>query len=605
MSEARDGGEAATRPVIDSLLGRSSGGASKPPIPSLLATSADGRPRVNWVPRRDREGRSRDRGRDTYRRDDRDDGRRRDSYDRGGGGGDAEASWPRQPNARDNNNAAPPRPAASDRAHYLDDDIMEFPTYEEWRTLLDAYADSSQQAFSRCVKEWDERRTQLFAERHWKEEWFLLRYDATAVAEVASARRAALVARAQSLAMDTPELIPVKEVERVAVIPAVPAKAPMAAVEGALKAAGASQVFFSDVDRSAMRQDMSRACIAVFADVNGAIAAGAYLAVAFAADSDGATRVKTLEGEEADTVRLPLKPFRAPDARSLHDELRTAERIAHDAERALALAKLLDAAEGVPVGVEAFLQRAAVATATSESSLDALLWYLRRVHLYDYYAGFKAADEGEFLHETRIVFERQASSTAPPAAHVTARSVDDGVDKVLQRFAPDAVARRAEEAEKARRKMADAKAEVLAALVKEVTVKEDEEKYRCTLPPRKLFKAPHFVEKHVANMHRPLLSVEERRATRALLLEQWAADTDKPLPRLSAALQKFVEPAPRPLLGAFPLLTTAAPARYGPNARVSDWHCSAVHGARTSAPAVDGVRSRRRRLQAAQARPAW
>ena len=56
MSEARDA-EAATRPVIDSLLGRSAGGgASKPPIPSLLAaSSADGRPRVNWVPRRDRE----------------------------------------------------------------------------------------------------------------------------------------------------------------------------------------------------------------------------------------------------------------------------------------------------------------------------------------------------------------------------------------------------------------------------------------------------------------------------------------------------------------------------------------------------------------------
>ena len=124
------------------------------------------------------------------------------------------------------------------RSRYLDDDILFCPSYDEWIYSLEPDEEEpSQEQYRRYVREWNDRRIQFFIDRHWKEEWFLLRYDATLAKEIADHRHEALVARSQTTMLNTPDPIP-SETERIVFVPAIQPNIPMAAVETALKATG-------------------------------------------------------------------------------------------------------------------------------------------------------------------------------------------------------------------------------------------------------------------------------------------------------------------------------------------------------------------------------
>ena len=190
-----------------------------------------------------------------------------------------------------------------------------------------------------------------------------------------------------------------------------------------------------------------------------------------------------------------------------------------------------------------------------EILLDAALAYLRRVHRVCYYSGIRCANEGEEVEfcpgmHLRTPLDGEKEKTTDSSTF--SEKLDRDIDVMLNRAgaAVDAFRKAIEFESKTREK-------AIQAFCEEHTKQEDEFKFRCTLPPHKLFKAPKYVHKHIRNNadNRELIEKACQSAVAAevpkIAKDAYMRDPDKlappgsPPPRNSASDRSH----PRPLRG--------------------------------------------------------
>ena len=128
------------------------------------------------------------------------------------------------------------------------------------------------------VKNWISSRSEEFVQRHWKEDWFLERYDPERLDNRNKERERGVQRRSKDLdaskfvsLVESPEVV-ISGLEFAvndgctAYISNVPANLPRIVLEKALVTEGAIAVYLSDINRSPKRRDLSRKGFIIFKD---------------------------------------------------------------------------------------------------------------------------------------------------------------------------------------------------------------------------------------------------------------------------------------------------------------------------------------------------
>lgn len=507
-----------------------------------------------------------------------------------GGGGDRQAYS--EERRRDAGDAYARRPVASSRVassnpragnqrgggergdeeRAIDEDLLVCPTFESWKRDSSNNSSSQEDAVAQycdVVKRWASDRVPKFVERHWFEDWFLERYDPERAVQRHKERAAGVLKRsgeinpqhAVSLTADTNSVVSGIELQvndgQSAYLPNIPSSAPRHVLEKALvERHGAVHLFIGETNRSAKRKDLARKGIVTFSDQQSTkdLVQLGHFSVFVTQDEDGvfveSTSEKDLKRVE---VKVPVLQSRPPLNRLL--PLSESERQAKDEAQALSCAKALDAMFQVEVGVDAFL----AGKPATVSVLDAVVQYLRCVHLYCYFSGAQFRDMGEMLQRSTTPFLRASGRVGGGGAN----NSEDGkffeqVDACAERITSSAAGVELVQ-EQERLELAVARKQALSAESVEeymrtncVEVKKDGNKthYKCATH-EKVFETEQFLRKHLMNFHAADVRVASRKLLVPLFQDLFAADEDKPLPRLprfveEALRDEFVPPSQHP-----------------------------------------------------------
>ena len=197
--------------------------------------------------------------------------------------------------------------------------------------------------------------------------------------------------------------------------------------------------------------------------------------------------------------------------------------------------------------------------------LDVILGYLRRVHLTCYYSYTSFRDKGDLAYssmvprlrvplDTSVIIEQQKKaeeeeekkgneettdganngesanevSTAWRSRYLT--SLDEGIKKIMARNTEEAKKERALQREKDTARAEKLKTEAVESFCEAETKQEGENRFRCMLPPYKLFRAKSFVFKHIHAKHTDRIAEVEAEAMKVLTREIFRRDEMKPLP---------------------------------------------------------------------------
>ncbi|KAA8496895.1 Serrate RNA effector molecule-like [Porphyridium purpureum] len=237
------------------------------------------------------------------------------------------------------------------------------------------------------------------------------------------------------------------------------------------------------------------------------------------------------------------------------------DRMRYDFEIAARLTKHLDMTRGLSEEDNLLLRMDMALLAKLPSlaqRLDVLLHYLFRVHFYAYYAGVyfgehpelpapflsrpinpdqleslsrctTVADKVRTIYATsiegliKIDFSDPSSlANETASSSVVSRRIDDRARRILRRHRAEKsrhseISEGVEEGEKA-----------IESWLNECTKMESEERFRCTLPPFKLFKSPVFVHKHLRLKHPDQVAVLQQEVDERLFLENFTKDPQLP-----------------------------------------------------------------------------
>jgi len=227
-------------------------------------------------------------------------------------------------------------------------------------------------------------------------------------------------------------------------------------------------------------------------------------------------------------------------------------RLEHDLAQATALMLALDERAAVEAGGEAdgkakegqeknpLPSMLAASEAEAVAKLDLVLGYLQEVHLFCYYtceelwcpwqakrlpvaaAGAGAAAGGARGGQlVQLVREAQWASTLD--GKVQARLASLGAEQARAAELAGMVAE------------FEAKvAEPLKAFYDENTEKLEEGRYRCRLPPNKMFQAPEFIMKHIKLKHSDKVNAIRKKASKNMCKVCYHADPERKAPELES-----------------------------------------------------------------------
>lgn len=152
--------------------------------------------------------------------------------------------------------------------------------------------------------------------------------------------------------------------------------------------------------------------------------------------------------------------------------------------------------------------------------LDHIVTYLRETHYYCYYSGNEFLEDATSMppQELRPVLSDKKRSMVDTDMRM-AKRVDERTRWLLERDY-DRPRSNSDSAEKARK-------DAVNAWLKANTINEGEGRYRCNLPPNKLFKAPEFVHKHLKSKHVDKMREVVDEATEKVYRSNFEKDTSK------------------------------------------------------------------------------
>ncbi|KAH9260258.1 hypothetical protein BASA81_001427 [Batrachochytrium salamandrivorans] len=449
----------------------------------------------------------------------------------------------------------------------IDEDLLVCPTFESWKRANNP--SSQEEAIAQycdVVKRWASNRVPKFVERHWCEDWFLERYDPERAMQRRRERMAGVIKRSEeinpqqvvSLTTDTNSVVSGIELQvndgLSAYLPNIPSSAPRQVLEKVLmEKHGAMQLFIGETNRSAKRKDLARKGIVTFNDqqlTKNLVQLG-YFSVYVNQDEDGVFVESTSEKDpKRREVKIPVLQSKPPLNRLLPlDEL---DRQVKDETQAMNCAKALDLLFQVNGGIDKFLLN----KPATVNVLDAVVQYLRYVHLYCYFSGVHFRDMGEMLQRSTTPFLRVSGGGGGGGG-------EDGkffeqVDLCAERITSNVVGVELVQ-EQERLELAVARKQALSAesveefmLANIIEVKKDGNKthYQCATH-QKVFETEQFLRKHLMNFHSADVRLASRKLLVPLFQDLFAADEDKPLPRLprfveEALRDEFVPPSQHP-----------------------------------------------------------
>lgn len=172
----------------------------------------------------------------------------------------------------------------------------------------------------------------------------------------------------------------------------------------------------------------------------------------------------------------------------------SAERMALDAKQSVKMMRSLDRLRGIDDSLNPLSDELLEKLGSDGERLDHVVTYLREVHYFCYYSGNEFLEDATSMppQEIRPTSDRMGK-TMGDAEHRVVRRVDERAKWVLDRDY-DRPRSNSDHAELAKEKSVE---EWLEAN----TQYESEGRFRCGLPPHKLFKGPEFVHKHLKSKH--------------------------------------------------------------------------------------------------------
>jgi len=214
--------------------------------------------------------------------------------------------------------------------------------------------------------------------------------------------------------------------------------------------------------------------------------------------------------------------------------------------------------------------------------LDLVLGYLRHVHLLCYYSHTQFRDKGDLLHggllpRVRLPLSEKAlvarylnkeavdgpplegndsaekvedgskrddqpaeddATKGPKTWKVNAlKGVDEGIGNIVNRLSEDAVTERKNQRVQDMERAESLKKAAVESFCEAETKEEAENRFRCMLPPYKLFRAKKFVFKHILSKHPERIQKVGEEAMQVLDREIFERDDRKPLQDVEYWLQ--------------------------------------------------------------------
>lgn len=211
-------------------------------------------------------------------------------------------------------------------------------------------------------------------------------------------------------------------------------------------------------------------------------------------DDEGASSAESVYVVQP-TLNLHRKK-RFPTGRILPGVAATEARIDRDAAQAEALMRCFDKMRLVDTSLQRLTPEFLASLGSNAERLDFCICYLREVHYFAYYSGNEYLEDPTSMLPSEVRPNVNTSSAAAVSIDAGARwerKLDDRIAFLLARRqdrprsdADDGTALREEK---------------LAKWLDSKTKFEAEGRYRCLLPPLKLFKGPEFVHKHIRSKH--------------------------------------------------------------------------------------------------------
>lgn len=205
--------------------------------------------------------------------------------------------------------------------------------------------------------------------------------------------------------------------------------------------------------------------------------------------------------------------------RVLPDLFGSLDRMALDLKQSLQIMRCLDKTRELlqelnPL-TDGFLEK----LASDGRRLDHIITYLREVHYYCYYSGNEFLEDATSMppQELRPVLKEKESNADSDMRML--KRVDERTKWVLERDY-DRPRSNSNHAEKE-------KAEAVEKWLNENTINEGQGRFRCKLPPNKLFKAPEFVHKHLKTRHADRMKAVVEKAMEDVYRKNFENDPSK------------------------------------------------------------------------------
>lgn len=213
--------------------------------------------------------------------------------------------------------------------------------------------------------------------------------------------------------------------------------------------------------------------------------------------SDGDGRIDTEEDLQSTYVidcMLNLeRKKKFSQGRILPSEFGSAERMRFDVEQSVKMMRCLDSDRKMDPNLNPLTDELLQSLENDGQRLDHIVTYLREVHYFCYYSG------NEFLEDPTSMPPQELRPRPDRGRHMS-----EADNRLLRRIDERArwVLERDYDRPRSNSDNGDAAAdEVIRKWLNANTKHEGEGRYRCGLPPHKLFKGPEFVHKHLRTKH--------------------------------------------------------------------------------------------------------
>lgn len=243
-----------------------------------------------------------------------------------------------------------------------------------------------------------------------------------------------------------------------------------------------------------------------------------------ASDSDGDQNM--MDGEKDPTAEYVIdcminleRKKKYTHGRVLPDGFGTVLRMGHDLKNALELMQCLDKARELDSKINPLTDDYLSTLLSDGRRLDHVITYLREVHYYCYYSGNEFLEDATSMppQELRPILNDNNSKSEADMRML--KRVDERTKWVLERDY-DRPRSNSDHAEKE-------KEEAIEKWLNANTINEGQGRYRCNLPPHKLFKAPEFVHKHLKTRHADRMKIVVEKALEDVYRRNFENDPSK------------------------------------------------------------------------------